>query len=275
MAAFEPALDYVVVKLPRFPFDKFPSADRSLGSQMKATGEVMAIDRTFGAALNKAFRGLEQAGAGPLAEDPAWGPTLDYLAVALGGDDADEADTVIRWIDENGAMCEASRLAQRTAARSSCAASWPRRTIGSGACWRCSAAAWRRRSWSTATGIAPWFLAELGRSSRWGAAARRGAGAARRRPQRRRGRRHGDGDPPGDRQAGRLGDRDIATLAGGRGARGRRERGRLGLRPGFAMVDTCAGEFAAETPYFYATYAAAGSPPEAPPVARPAALVIG
>jgi carbamoyl-phosphate synthase large subunit len=48
VAAFEPALDYVVVKLPRFPFDKFPSADRTLGSQMKATGEVMAIDRTFG-----------------------------------------------------------------------------------------------------------------------------------------------------------------------------------------------------------------------------------
>ena len=49
----------------------------------------------------------------------------------------------------------------------------------------------------------------------------------------------------------------------------------MGLRPGFAMVDTCAAEFAAETPYFYATYAAAGSPPEAPPVPRPAALVIG
>ena len=72
VAAFEPALDYVVVKLPRFPFDKFPTADRSLGSQMKATGEVMAIDRTFGAAMQKALRGLEQAGAGPLAEDPEW-----------------------------------------------------------------------------------------------------------------------------------------------------------------------------------------------------------
>ena len=85
MAAFEPALDYVVVKLPRFPFDKFPGADRSLGSQMKATGEVMAIDRTFGAALNKALRGLEQAGAGFLAEDPAWGPTLDVLAGWVSG----------------------------------------------------------------------------------------------------------------------------------------------------------------------------------------------
>ena len=85
VAAFEPALDYVVVKLPRFPFDKFPAADRRLGSQMKATGEVMAIDRTFGAALNKALRGLEQAGAGPLGEDPSWGPTLDYLAAVYAG----------------------------------------------------------------------------------------------------------------------------------------------------------------------------------------------
>jgi carbamoyl-phosphate synthase large subunit len=58
-AAFEPAIDYIVVKLPRFPFDKFPEADRTLGTQMKATGEVMSIDRTFEGALNKAIRSLE------------------------------------------------------------------------------------------------------------------------------------------------------------------------------------------------------------------------
>lgn len=58
-ASFEPALDYVVVKLPRFPFDKFTEADRTLGTQMKATGEVMAIDRSFEGALNKALRSLE------------------------------------------------------------------------------------------------------------------------------------------------------------------------------------------------------------------------
>ncbi|MEW6661657.1 MAG: carbamoyl-phosphate synthase large subunit [Bacillota bacterium] len=58
-ACFEPALDYVVVKIPRFPFDKFASADRSLGTQMKATGEVMAIGRTLEAALLKAIRSLE------------------------------------------------------------------------------------------------------------------------------------------------------------------------------------------------------------------------
>lgn len=58
-ASFEPALDYIVVKLPRFPFDKFLEADRALGTQMKATGEVMAIERSFEGALNKAIRSLE------------------------------------------------------------------------------------------------------------------------------------------------------------------------------------------------------------------------
>lgn len=58
-ACFEPALDYIVVKIPRWPFDKFASGDRSLFTQMKATGEVMAIDRTFESAFMKAIRGLE------------------------------------------------------------------------------------------------------------------------------------------------------------------------------------------------------------------------
>ncbi|MBL8088525.1 MAG: carbamoyl-phosphate synthase large subunit [Chthonomonas sp.] len=58
-ACFEPALDYCVVKIPRWPFDKFTSGDRTLFTQMKATGEVMAIDRTFEGALMKAIRGLE------------------------------------------------------------------------------------------------------------------------------------------------------------------------------------------------------------------------
>jgi len=58
-ACFEPALDYVVVKFPRWPFDKFVTADRRIGTQMKATGEVMSIDRTFEGALMKAIRSLE------------------------------------------------------------------------------------------------------------------------------------------------------------------------------------------------------------------------
>jgi carbamoyl-phosphate synthase large subunit len=59
-AAFEPALDYCVVKIPRWPFDKFPAGDRRLGTQMASTGEVMAIERTFEAAMTKAMRSLEQ-----------------------------------------------------------------------------------------------------------------------------------------------------------------------------------------------------------------------
>ncbi|MBD5656735.1 MAG: carbamoyl-phosphate synthase large subunit, partial [Candidatus Eremiobacteraeota bacterium] len=58
-AAYEPTLDYVVVKIPRWPFDKFPRADTRLGTQMKSTGEAMGIGRTFGAALIKAVRGLD------------------------------------------------------------------------------------------------------------------------------------------------------------------------------------------------------------------------
>ncbi len=71
-AAFEPALDYVVVKIPRWPFDKFPLGERTTGTQMKATGEVMAIDRTFEAALGKAIRSLEFSGRSLLWEDASW-----------------------------------------------------------------------------------------------------------------------------------------------------------------------------------------------------------
>jgi carbamoyl-phosphate synthase large subunit len=81
MAAFEPALDYCVVKIPRWPFDKFITGDRTLGSQMKATGEVMAIDRCFEAALQKAVRSLEFGKRSLLWEGKDWGKdgTLDSL----------------------------------------------------------------------------------------------------------------------------------------------------------------------------------------------------
>jgi carbamoyl-phosphate synthase large subunit len=71
-AAFEPALDYLVVKIPRWPFDKFPFGERKVGTQMKATGEVMAIDRSFEGALQKAVRSLEVGNRSLLWEDPRW-----------------------------------------------------------------------------------------------------------------------------------------------------------------------------------------------------------
>ncbi|MDD5498637.1 MAG: carbamoyl-phosphate synthase large subunit, partial [Dehalococcoidales bacterium] len=72
MASFEPTLDYMVVKIPRWPFDKFASGDRIIGTQMKATGEVMAIDRTFEAAFQKAVRCLEFGKKTLLWEDNEW-----------------------------------------------------------------------------------------------------------------------------------------------------------------------------------------------------------
>ena len=71
-AAFEPALDYCVVKIPRWPFDKFPHGDRRTTTQMKATGEIMVIDRSFEAAMQKGARSLEIGGRTLLWEDPAW-----------------------------------------------------------------------------------------------------------------------------------------------------------------------------------------------------------
>jgi carbamoyl-phosphate synthase large subunit len=283
VAAFEPALDYVVVKLPRFPFDKFPLADRSLGSQMKATGEVMAIDRTFGSALNKALRGLEQSGIGPLAENPEWGPTLAYLTAVYSGSTDSDADAVgpadgagegsdlapIRWVDADGQACESSRHAERSAApivlRRFLAPSDTR-------LWRALALLRRGMPEATigaATGIASWFLAEFGRA----VALEQTVSAV--------GLRLVDPADGGSmrvlataKRAG-FGDRELASLAGVDPEAIRRTRLAVGLEPGYAMVDTCAAEFAAETPYFYSTYAAAGSPAEAPPIDRPAALVIG
>jgi len=232
VAAFEPALDYVVVKLPRFPFDKFPGADRLLGSQMKATGEVMAIDRTFGAALNKALRSMEQSGSGPTAEDRGWRDELD-------GIDDEGLRHFLRPSD--------SRLWRLLAAL--------RHGVGAARI-------------HAATGITPWFIAEF---ERLVAIERRVCETGRTLV----------GPDPGSvsllatAKRSAIGDADLARMAGIDAGRIAGRRAQLGLVPGYAMVDTCAAEFAASTPYFYSTYAAAGSPPEAGPVPRPAALVIG
>ncbi|MGD0863114.1 MAG: carbamoyl-phosphate synthase large subunit, partial [Candidatus Limnocylindrales bacterium] len=273
VAAFEPALDYVVVKLPRFPFDKFPTADRTLGSQMKATGEVMAIDRTFGSALNKALRGLEQAGAGFLAESAGWQATLDYLIAhcpeTAPGEAAEAAEPPLAVVDSAGLVCEAKAHAERMA--------YPivlKRFLApsDSRLWRILALLRRGMPAETirgVTGISAWFLWEFERA------------IALEREVRALGPRIAD---PADDEAGTLlatvkragfGDRELAQMAGTDAEAIRSARLELGLVPGYAMVDTCAAEFAAETPYFYATYAAAGSEPELPPVDRPAALVIG
>lgn len=81
-ASFEPALDYVIVKFPKWPFDKFPSADRKLGTQMKATGEVMGIDRNLERALLKAIHSLEMKG-------------MDLISPVLSAKSADELEELL------------------------------------------------------------------------------------------------------------------------------------------------------------------------------------
>jgi carbamoyl-phosphate synthase large subunit len=214
-AAFEPAVDYVVVKLPRWPFDKFPTADRSLGVQMKATGEAMAIDREFGPAMLKAIRSLEPRGRGWTWEDPAWG--LSHRA-------PNDLDDFLAASD--------TRL------------------------WRMVSLL--RHGWTDATalaastGIAPWFterLAEL-------VEAERGVVGA----------------PLLDAKRAGFGDADIATLSGVPAVAVRRARARAGIAPAYRRVDTCAGEFPAETPYFYSSYATHEVPP---PTDRRSVIVVG
>ena len=83
LASSEPVLDYCVVKIPRWPFDKFALGDRVIGSQMKATGEVMAIDRCFEAAVQKAVRSLEFGKRTLLWEDPSWSKEAGFHSYPL------------------------------------------------------------------------------------------------------------------------------------------------------------------------------------------------
>jgi len=235
VAAFEPALDYVVVKIPRWPFDKFPLADRGLGTQMKATGEVMAIDRTFEAALQKAMRALEVR--------------------------ADTLNTVARDVDDLG--------------------EFPPNDVR---LWRLLDAIRVDpvdgviESLHRETGIDRWFLAKLRRIVQMEQRLARQPLA-----------------PALLRQAKRMGfaDQQIADAqnlraptpspspaAAGEGSAEapmtaqtvHDQRRAWGILPTFKMVDTCAAEFAAQTPYFYSTYEQEN---EAEPLPGPKAVVLG
>jgi len=216
MASFEPALDYLVVKIPRWPFDKFASGDRVIGTQMKATGEVMAIDRCFEAALQKAVRSLEFGRRSLLWEDPSW---------KLGGN-----------IDAYPLHPSDLRL------------------------WALMAALRR--------GITPEALSERTKIDLWFTAKLKNII---------------DMEktllsetltPELMRQAKRLGfsDEQIGTLADRLPEQVRQLRHDWNIRPVYKMVDTCAAEFDAATPYFYSTYETEN---EAEPIEENKAVVIG
>jgi len=216
MAAFEPTLDYLVVKIPRWPFDKFAFGDRVIGTQMKATGEVMAIDRSFEAALQKAIRSLEFSNRSLLWEDPKWELGTDINSYPLHPNDL--------------------RLWALMAAL--------RRGITA-------------EELATHTKIDLWFTNKLQNIVNM-------EKTLLSKPL----------TPELLWQAKRLGfsDEQVGTLADRLPEQVRALRRSWEIRPAYKMVDTCAAEFDAGTPYFYSTY---DQENEAEPAEVNKAIVIG
>ncbi len=111
-AAYEPTLDYVVVKIPRWPFDKFPLADTTLGTQMKSTGEAMGIGRTFRAALMKAIRGLDLKRETLTGGEYLEWSTGELEAIVVKADASSDSS---RFANCCAARCAGTRLMRRRA----------------------------------------------------------------------------------------------------------------------------------------------------------------
>ena len=207
-ACFEPTIDYVVTKIPRFAFEKFPLADTTLGTQMKSVGETMAIGKTFKQSFQKALRGLEigRFGFGADGKGGAYESASDEL------------------VEAELRRPNAMRVFYLYAAY--------------------------RRGWSTErihelTKIDLWFLRHLEELVAYedeirSAGSIEGLAA----------------DPLLFRQAKEFGyaDRQIAHLLKTNETAVREARYAQDLRPVYGLVDTCAAEFVAFTPYYYSTY---------------------
>ncbi|MBI4567644.1 MAG: carbamoyl-phosphate synthase large subunit, partial [Planctomycetes bacterium] len=207
-ASFEPAIDYVVTKAPRFTFEKVPGADAVLTTQMKSVGEAMAIGRTFKESFQKALRSLETAHFG-LGLD-----RLDRLA--------------------KGGAVEAREVRERLATPNAERPWYLRYAFKAGM---------SVREMHDLTAIDPWFLENIREIVAFEETLR-AAGSLEAL------------DADTLREAKRLGfsDVQIATLFGRPEPEVRARRAALGVRPVYKLVDTCAAEFEAYTPYYYSTY---------------------
>ena len=229
-AAFEPTLDYCVVKIPRWPFDKFRTADRVLGTSMKSTGEVMAIGRNFEEAFLKAWASLEQGCAHPRpltrADESEGEGMADRALTAL------PDSTLVEWCRvatdrRMGALIEAFR-----------------------------------RGWSVEkvheiTRITRWFLYRFENIAKMEKEITQTSALPTEltREQLRHWKSHGFSDnhiadalagfPPAGPRSIPVGRNEEAVMS---------RRHALSLHPRYRMVDSCAAEFAAKTPYYYSTY---------------------
>ena len=218
-ACFEPTIDYVVVKIPKWQFEKFPGADEGLGPQMKSVGEVMAIGRTFKEGLMKALRSLET------------------------GKKATAADIEPRRLTQRLVTPHPERLA------------YVRYAFEKGM---------SVREVARMTSMDPWFLNQMKQiTDEIKAIAAVGKNAA---------------TADDLRLAKRMGvsDERLAAEWGLEGASGvaevRELRKKLGVKPVFKLVDTCAAEFESYTPYLYSCY---DEEDEAAPTPRKKIIILG
>ncbi|MBD3242474.1 MAG: carbamoyl-phosphate synthase large subunit, partial [Chitinivibrionales bacterium] len=219
-ASFEPTIDYCVIKIPRFTFEKFPEADPQLGVQMKSVGETMAIGRTFKEALQKGLRGLEIGKAGFESRTDS-SLTKEQILAELANRSAGRV-FLIRLGLEKGLSAE--QIAQ-------------------------------------ATGIDSWFLNNMRDIVTFEQRLCDSAGK----------------NGPGEellREAKQMGfsDAQLARLLDSDELQVRSTRKKLGVTPVYKLVDTCAAEFEAYTPYYYSTYE---SEDESKPSDRKKIVILG
>ncbi len=234
-ASFEPTIDYVVTKIPRFAFEKFPGASNVLTTSMKSVGEAMAIGRTFQESLQKALRSLETGLTG-----------LDEIVI--------EGFDAAKGVDD---------LDNKNAIRAALGTPTPDRLLKVAQAMRLGAS---DELIHNACRIDPWFLAEIrGIIDAEAEITAKGlpvtAGPFRR------------------LKAMGFSDKRLAKLTGGDADAVMDKRRKLGVRPVFKRIDTCAAEFASPTAYMYSTYAApfGAAPPvdEARPSDRKKVVILG
>ncbi len=232
-AAFEPTLDYVVVKVPRFAFEKFPGADPELTTTMKSVGEAMALGRSFPEALGKALRSMETAAAS------FWTVPDPVVSAEPSSSTAphSRARSAVA-VPTDGRIYDVERALRNGASVADIAAE---------------------------SGIDPWFVDQI--DALVALRAEILDAPVLEAPLLRRAKRAG------------LSDRQLAALrpefAGEDGVRLLRHR--LGIRPVYKTVDTCAAEFAARTPYHYSAYETdpAAESEIAPQNEKPKVLILG
>jgi carbamoyl-phosphate synthase large subunit len=223
-ASFEPTIDYVVVKIPRFTFEKFPGTPATLTTSMKSVGETMAIGRSFAEAMQKGLRGLEVGFSG-----------LDEVEVP--GDGSAQAF------------------------HAALATPQPNRILIAAQAMRAGMSV---EAIHEACKFDPWFLREIEKLVRVETEIRanglpKDATALRR------------------IKAMGFADKRLADLTGSREADVAALRAKLGVAPVYKRIDTCAAEFASETPYMYSTYEGGFGVPvcESRPTARQKIIILG